>query len=64
MTPLERSRRWFDALKRIATAYQSPEQLRRNSERDFGLDPEEAIEIAYTNLIWEAAAAIKGMRRP
>ena len=49
------------ALKRIAS-YQSPDSLRRHSERDYGCDPEEAIEMAYENVINEAKAAIKGVR--
>ena len=53
--------RLFDALKRIA-AYDSPERLRRTSERDYGLDPDEAIEYAYENVISEAKHATKGVR--
>lgn len=36
---------YFDALRRI-TQYQSPDQLRRNSEREYGLDFNEALEYA------------------
>jgi hypothetical protein len=55
--------RLHGALKRIS-AYQSVETLRRHSRRDYGLDAEEAIEMAYENVIFEAKAAIKGVRRP
>lgn len=56
--------RLYDALKRIAS-YDSPEKLRRNSWRAYGLDdPSEAIEFAYENVLAEAKAAIRGMRRP
>lgn len=59
-----REQRLYDALKRI-TRYQSPEYLHRHSKRDWGLDnPAEAIEYAYENVLAEAKAAIKGMRRP
>jgi hypothetical protein len=53
----------YDALKRIAT-YDSPEKLRRNAWRDYGLGTDEAIEYAYENVRAEAKAAIRGMRRP
>lgn len=58
-TPLEI--KLFDALKRIA-AYDPPERIRRNSERDYGLDADEAIEYAYENVIGEAKHATKGVR--
>jgi hypothetical protein len=54
---------YFNALKRIA-GYQSPEKLRRASERDYGLPAEEAIEMAYENVLAEAKGAIKGKRAP
>ena len=55
--------RLYDALKRIAQ-YQSPDQLRRSSMKQYGLEADEAIEYAYENVLSEAKAAIKGMRRP
>lgn len=55
--------RLFTALKRIA-AYDSLERLRRDSERSYGLDYEEALEMAYDNVLEEAKSAIKGMRAP
>lgn len=58
-TPLEI--KLFDALKRIA-AYDPPERIRRNSQRDYGLDADEAIEYAYENVIGEAKHATKGVR--
>ena len=53
--------RLYDALKRI-TRYQTPDQLRRSSEKAYGLPAEEAIEYAYDNVRLEAASAIKGVR--
>ena len=58
-TPLEL--RLHAALKRIAS-YDPPERLARRSEKDYGLSPEEAIEMAYENVIQEAKNAIKGVR--
>lgn len=55
---------YFDALKRIARGYQTPDQLRRYAERDYGVSYEEALEMAYENLQHEAKCAIKGKRRP
>lgn len=57
-------KRYYDALKRIAKYYQSPDQLRRNAERNYGLDAGEAIEMAYENIQREAERAVKGKRRP
>lgn len=59
-----REQRLYDALKRIS-AYQSPDRLRQTHWRQWGLDrADEAIEYAYENVLAEAKAAIKGMRRP
>lgn len=57
-------RRYYDALKRIAHDYASPEKIRRTAERQYGLSPEEALEYAYENIQQEAITAIKGKRRP
>lgn len=55
--------RYFNALKRIAS-YQSPERLAKGAERQYGLAPSEAIEMAYENVLSEAKAAIRGKRAP
>ena len=60
----DQQRRMYDALKRIARGYQAPDQLRRNSERQYGLDYAEALEYAYENMQQDAKNAIKGLRRP
>lgn len=57
----EKIEKIYKALKRISS-YQSPESLRRNSEKNYGLDYEEALEMAYENVIEEAKFAIKGIR--
>jgi hypothetical protein len=54
--------RYYDALKCIARA-DSPEYLRDNSERKYGLLFEEAIEMAYDNLKAVAQGAIQGKRK-
>lgn len=59
----DRERRLYDALKRI-TQYEPPDRLRKSAERKYGLSAEEVIEFAYENVLAEAVAAIKGMRRP
>lgn len=61
MTPKTQIR-LYDALKRIAS-YDSPERVRRDAE-PMGLDENEAVEMAYENVIEEARSAIKGARRP
>lgn len=53
----------YDALKRI-TKYQTPDQLRRNSGKEWGLDYEEALGYAYENIQQTAKDAIKGVRQP
>ncbi len=55
--------RYYDALRRI-TQYQSVERLRKHSEKDWGLNFEEALESAYENVIDDARRAVKGRRRP
>lgn len=56
------AQRLFDALKSI-TEYDSVKQVRRCAS-PMGLDEDEALEMAYENVISEAKAAIYRMRRP
>jgi hypothetical protein len=49
------------ALERIA-AYDSPAFLRRQSERSYGLDFTEALEMAYDNMRDEARTVLR--KRP
>ncbi len=51
----------YAALKRI-TSYQTPQQLRRNADKEYGLDYEEALEMAYENVLAEAKAGLRGIR--
>lgn len=55
---------YFETLKRITKDYQTTAQLRRNSEKLYGLSYEEALEMAYENIQGEAAKAIHGKRKP
>ena len=59
----ELERKLFDALKRISK-YASPSNLRRNAERAYGISADEAIEMSYENVIFEAKQTIKGVRLP
>lgn len=60
---IETEQRLWDALKRI-TSYMPPEKLEKVCEKKYGLERDEAIEMAYENVLAEAARAIKGVRRP
>lgn len=58
-----REQKLWDALYRISH-YQQPEHLRKFAERDWGLSENEAVDMAYENVIQEAKNAIRGSRRP
>lgn len=61
---MSKEQRYYDSLKRIATA-RTPAWMRKFAAKEYGIDdPREAIEMAYENLIEEAASAIRGKRRP
>lgn len=51
----------LQTLNRIAYHYQTPDDLRESSKSDFGLEYEEAIEMAYENIQSEAFKAIDGV---
>ena len=55
---------YFDALRKIAKEFHSPETLKKAAEKQYGLGPEEAIEMAYENIQGIAASAIRGRSRP
>lgn len=59
---IEHQQRMYDTLRRIARDYQKAEKLLAKGE--FGLSGEETLEAAYDNIQAEAAAAIRGLRRP
>lgn len=53
---------YYDVLRHIAKDYRSAESIIRKP--DMCLEPIEALEYAYDNIQANAAAAIKGKRRP
>lgn len=55
--------RMYAALTVIAN-YAPPARLRKQAQREYGLDPDEAIEMAYENVIAEAKAALRGVKKP
>ena len=61
--PLKHEQQYFETLKRIAS-FDPPERLRRNSEKNYGLSYEEALEYAYENMREAAREAIRGRRMP
>jgi hypothetical protein len=61
--PRTNEQRYFDALKRI-TLYQSVDRLRRRSEKEWGVEFPEVLEMVYENVKSEAERAIRGKRRP
>lgn len=58
-----KERRLYDALWAISQ-YHKPDRLRKISESEYGCDGDQAIEMAYENVLEEAKLGIKGMRRP
>lgn len=60
-TPLET--KLYDALKRIARGYMTPDQIRRDAEKEeFGPGYEEYLEMSYENIQETAKRAIHGVR--
>lgn len=57
------AQRYYDALKRIAREYQTPDQLRRHAGQ-YGCSFVEELEMSYENIQGVAEHAIKGRRRP
>jgi hypothetical protein len=55
--------RMYNALKTIATGYQTPDQLRRNSKNDYGLGYAETLEMAYENIQQLAKDATRNVRK-
>ena len=59
----EKFNKLYDALKRISKVYETPNQLKRSCGNYYGLEYQEALEMAYENIQGEAKLAIKGIRR-
>lgn len=64
MTPRQKEQfnRMRGALKRISKGFKTPDQLRKDADSKYGLEYEEAIEMAYENIQSEAAYAVRGVR--
>jgi hypothetical protein len=54
--------RLYDALKRIAKGYMTPDQIKRDSKKEMGLNYEEYLEMSYENIQNDAKRAIHGVR--
>lgn len=52
-------------LLRISKDYMTPDQIRRQHEKGRGMGPseQEEIEMAYENIRWDAARAVKGVKQ-
>lgn len=50
------------ALKVMTNGYQTTSQLRKNAEKQYGLDYEEVLEMAYENMQGVARQACKGIK--
>lgn len=61
-TRIDYEARFYAALKRISI-YSAPEWFERHSEKQYGLSPEEGIQMAYENVIGEAKTALAGYRK-
>lgn len=53
----------LEILKKISRKYYKSEQLKRNSEKEYGLNYEEALEMSYDNIQNEAHNACKGISK-
>ena len=53
----------YVALRRISK-YEPTERLRRHSEKCYGLNADEAIEMAYENVIQEAKNGLRSVKKP
>lgn len=49
-------------LKKISKAYMTPDQLKKNSEKMYGLEYEECIEMVYENIQEDARIAAKNVK--
>lgn len=64
MTPKQKEQfnRMCRALQRISKGYKSPDRLRREAGQKYGLEFEEALEMAYESILADAAIAVRGVR--
>lgn len=64
MTPkqIQQFNKMRNALIQIGKHYQTPAKLKKDSEKDWGLDYEEALEMSYENIQSAAKYAVKGIK--
>lgn len=64
MTPKQKSdfNKMRDQLLRISKHTMTTTQLQKDSEKEYGLDYEEALGMAYDNIKWESALVVKGVK--
>lgn len=58
---IDQFNKMLNTLKIIAK-YRSPEWLRKNCEKEYGLEYEEALEMAYENVLNSASFGHKGVK--
>lgn len=65
MTPKQATQfnRMLYVLNRICKEYMTVEEMNKNAEKMYGLSSEEALEMAYENIQYDAKAAINGVRK-
>lgn len=54
--------RMREVLKQIANGYMTPEKLRKDSEKEYGIDFYEALEMSYDNIQNDAQYAVRGVK--
>ena len=64
MTPKQKLQfnKMLHTLQQIGKGYQTPSQLKKESNKDWGLDYEEALEMSYENIQTAAKIASKGVK--
>lgn len=62
MVRQEAALRQMHAALTTITKYQTPDQLRRSSNKQWGLDYEEALEYSYENIQQTARNGLRGIR--
>ncbi|MGN6435959.1 MAG: hypothetical protein ACTHMM_05470 [Agriterribacter sp.] len=66
ITITEKQRQQFNmmlhTLRKISKDYMSSEKIQKNSDKMYGLDYAEALEMSYDNIQNEAAVSCKGVK--
>ncbi len=59
---VQKFNRMHVALITISKGFQTPNQLKKSSSKELGLDYEEALEMSYENIQHIAKCAVKGCK--